>query len=1252
MPTKGQWRDFEEAREYTRSLGLKKREEWLEFCKSGRKPNDMPTKPDKTFKNSGWSGWGDWLGTGYVASPKRKYRSFEEAREYARSLGLSWWRDWKEHVKSGALPPDIPREPRAVYKDSGWVSVGDWLGTGNVATYKRKYRPFEKAREYARSLGLKSQVEWGPWCRSGERPPDIPTNPWKIYADDGWLGFWDFLGTGNRRGGWRSFEEAREHAHSLDLGNSSEWREYVKSGAKPDDIPVKPSLTYKNKGWTNWGDFLGTGKRPHGRLPGGWRPFMEAREYARGLGLKNQTEWREHCSSGAAPPDIPSSVQTVYRDLGWMGWGDFLGTGNVLRGEWRPFEEAREYVRGLGLRTAKEWQEYCGSGQKPDDIPTTPWTVYGDKRKRSKVTTENTNTAVEEQAEWRGWADWLGVVGRWTRTALLAFLEDLRPRLKDLEETELYLILQQGSAMPGLQKALGKTTALGVLKDLKGNDGRAIEAALEAAADEEIADSYAEDDLPAKEEDEALEEHTPEDEELQEDLLEAGGLAALATPEALRLVDDLAGLHYGLDDETAQYLVDNRIAGLWQAYTDDGEVALDSLRGEGGHYFQVIRARFNAELEGAKNLTIPAGWAFRPPGKEQEAPTPPNLMQRRTAHVLSMRKRLGNWSGVGSGKTLSGILASRGTDRKHTLVICNKATVPGWCREIRNAFPDSVVRTHVDGPIVGAYLYTVLNYEKFQQQSRRALVEDLIALDVDFVILDEVQFVKQRDKNVSARRQAIHALLSELEERNPDLHVLGMSATPVINTLTEARKLVEIVTGRTFADLDTQATVNNALAMHRTLKIHGLRYRPHYEIETTTDTPTVVRNDLVDDLRAGEGVLHLEQTLLHPKLERVREHIRPGTLIYTHYVDGMVQPIRSFVEGMGYTTGLYTGEDKTGLENFLSGRADVLIGSKPVGTGLDGLQTRCNQIVMLSLPWTSAEYEQIIGRMRRQGSAFGSVRVVVPQVNLDHEGDVWSWDGRRMDTIRFKRTLSDCALDGNIPEVARISPKELEERGRKALEAWIERVRGGEAPIGVERPRLHIPLPPALKERLKVQRGDFATLNNRWVSSNSETIHTRLKEDPAEWYLYHTLYREAREGWSEVPALRIAEDLKGRPDLRVGDFGAGECLLRDALPNHDVVSLDHVAFDDGVIACDMASTPLEDGELGAAVFSLSLMGRNWRDYLTEAQRTLRPFGLVFIAEPARRWEDGVLEDALVAAGFDPLRTLHRGEFVYARGVKR
>jgi hypothetical protein len=66
--------------------------------------------------------------------------------------------------------------------------------------------------------------------------------------------------------------------------------------------------------------------------------------------------------------------------------------------------------------------------------------------------------------------------------------------------------------------------------------------------------------------------------------------------------------------------------------------------------------------------------------------------------------------------------------------------------------------------------------------------------------------------------------------------------------------------------------------------------------------------------------------------------------------------------------GLYTGSDKSGLRPFLERRVDVLIGSKPVGTGLDGSQMVCDRIIMVSLPWTSAEQEQIEGRVRRQGS--------------------------------------------------------------------------------------------------------------------------------------------------------------------------------------------------------------------------------------------------------------------------------------------
>jgi tetratricopeptide (TPR) repeat protein len=45
-----------------------------------------------------------------------------------------------------------------------------------------------------RSLGLKSRTEWKAYCKSGDKPEDIPANPDSTYADAGWTGFGDWLG--------------------------------------------------------------------------------------------------------------------------------------------------------------------------------------------------------------------------------------------------------------------------------------------------------------------------------------------------------------------------------------------------------------------------------------------------------------------------------------------------------------------------------------------------------------------------------------------------------------------------------------------------------------------------------------------------------------------------------------------------------------------------------------------------------------------------------------------------------------------------------------------------------------------------------------------------------------------------------------------------------------------------------------------------------------------------------------------------
>ncbi len=58
-------------------------------------------------------------------------------------------------------------------------------------------------------LEFKRKDDWVEWAKSNERPIDIPTNPSSAYKNTGWLNWGDWLGTRNRKGGYRSFEEAR-----------------------------------------------------------------------------------------------------------------------------------------------------------------------------------------------------------------------------------------------------------------------------------------------------------------------------------------------------------------------------------------------------------------------------------------------------------------------------------------------------------------------------------------------------------------------------------------------------------------------------------------------------------------------------------------------------------------------------------------------------------------------------------------------------------------------------------------------------------------------------------------------------------------------------------------------------------------------------------------------------------------------------------------------------------------------------------
>lgn len=180
---------FGTARNYIHKLGLKSQKEWRLYRKSGNKPLSIPSDPSQTYKTKGWVSWPDWLGTVYTIC--KTPRPFEEARLFARSKNFKNREDWKRFNKSGLRPSDIPAIPNKTYKDKGWVSWEDWLGCKPRVDYSNK-KPFEEARVFVHSLGLKSLQDWQKWRR--ENSINIPSDPYKAYRHTGWVSWEDWLG--------------------------------------------------------------------------------------------------------------------------------------------------------------------------------------------------------------------------------------------------------------------------------------------------------------------------------------------------------------------------------------------------------------------------------------------------------------------------------------------------------------------------------------------------------------------------------------------------------------------------------------------------------------------------------------------------------------------------------------------------------------------------------------------------------------------------------------------------------------------------------------------------------------------------------------------------------------------------------------------------------------------------------------------------------------------------------------------------
>ena len=377
------------------------------------------------------------------------------------------------------------------------------------------------------------------------------------------------------------------------------------------------------------------------------------------------------------------------------------------------------------------------------------------------------------------------------------------------------------------------------------------------------------------------------------------------------------------DSEKVEFLKAKATAKLWDACFDDEINLVEKVRKlefKPDNYSYEVKQNFLEEYEGSKALRVPYSYQFRDlKGNKRD----PKLMQRLVAYRLKRDKRLLNLSGTGTGKTLSAIFAAQICNSKRIFISCPNGVVSNWQKAFTTAYPDAIQHVKEDGWAVEGldeqpHVY-IVNHERFQEQYVEKILPMCIEYQADMIVIDEIHQSKRRTKEASSqRRKLINEFIRISSNINPDLRVLGMSATPVINNLYEGRSLLELVTQETFDDVSEKIDLNSCMNLYQHFVRDGIRMNPGAMSRTQVIMKDIDVTALLPNIVAAtkNGTYHdVEQILVQPKLDALKQCLARGekTVIFITYIKNTLEPISQWLHDNGYSYCVFTGASRHAL---------------------------------------------------------------------------------------------------------------------------------------------------------------------------------------------------------------------------------------------------------------------------------------------------------------------------------------------------
>lgn len=432
---------------------------------------------------------------------------------------------------------------------------------------------------------------------------------------------------------------------------------------------------------------------------------------------------------------------------------------------------------------------------------------------------------------------------------------------------------------------------------------------------------------------------------------------------------------------------------------------------------------------------------------------------------------------MGLGKTAQAIIAAERIKAKKILIICPSSVKINWMREIlkwtkfsnifiagkQGSSPAKDCRIPLDAQCV------IVNYDMCIMPK---IKKQLVAMEFDAGIMDECHYLINR---TSGRTKAILAkggiiwscqykwALSGtfMKNRNRDTFPILRSLFPhCLGNYTDYRMFAEKFCGGKmgmFGYEDTRSTNTEELGkmiapiMMRRTKSEVLSELPevleqnlYLEITPEIEKALAIEDELTDEER--ESILNFEnlgQTATYRKdlamakipqalsaIEDALNNVEKLVIFAYHrdFIDTLADKLDDY--GVEVVKGGLTAEEKQNrVDNFVNNKdVRVFIGQiEAAGTGIDGLQFVCSNVIFAEIDWVPGTLDQAKARCHRIGQK--------NQVHIQYLIVPDSLEEAMLNTLKYKKHN----IKSVMKQIERVVVKE-EKENNMTLETTLERI--------------------------------------------------------------------------------------------------------------------------------------------------------------------------------------------------------------------